>query len=111
MTLIYYIDGKKFIGNNYKDFEWKKISSLNEEIPALEDLKTGFKCWCLKGFIRYRLTGPAVIFPDNRIQYWLFRKHYSNNVNDWLKEHPNPDLYFDAIEMNETDRILWYLQN
>jgi hypothetical protein len=59
----------------------------------------------------HRLTGPARIWPDGFGEFYLNYNYYEN-VHDWLKDHPNPDLYFNAIGIKtETDKILWFLQN
>jgi hypothetical protein len=45
---------------------------------------------------------------------WAHSLGYNSHckeINDWLKEHPNPDLYFDAIGLNEADRVLYFLKN
>jgi hypothetical protein len=106
---IYYVDGEKFTTNKITTIPWFKHSSPNENTPAFEDLKTGHKHWCLEGHILHRLTGPVSILSDGTKTFYVNGKTY-DNVQDWLKDHPNPDLYFDAIGMNETDRVLWFLQ-
>jgi hypothetical protein len=110
MTHVYYIDGKKFTTNNYGDIPRYEISSPNEETPAYEDTIAGYKEWHEKDWIIHRLTGPARIWPDGKEDFYLNDKRYEN-VKEWLKDHPNPDLYFDALGMNETDKVLWYLKN
>jgi hypothetical protein len=49
--------------------------------------------WCEIGRIFHRLTGPAEIFPDNQEYFWLNGDLYED-VNDWLKYHPNQDENF-----------------
>jgi hypothetical protein len=108
---IYYIDGKKFTTNNYDDVPIYEISSLNEDTPAWENTKIGEKIWCNKGWYWHRLTGPCYIGATGEKQFYLNDKFY-NNINEWLKDHPNPDLYFNAIGIfTETEKVLWYLQN
>jgi hypothetical protein len=108
---VYYIDGEKFTTKYYAKIPFMHVTSLNENTPAVENLKTGYKVWSKKGFIWHRLTGPARIFPDGKEQFWLNDKSYEN-VKEWIKDHPNPDLYFDAIGVfTETDKVLWFLQN
>jgi hypothetical protein len=110
MRYIYYIDGEKFTTENKNSISFKDISSLNESTPAFEDLSTGHKIWMLKGRIRHRLTGPANKNYHSK-EFYLNGKFYQN-AKSWLKDHPNPDLYFNAIGVfTETDKILWYLQN
>jgi hypothetical protein len=41
MTYDYYVDGKKFVTNIYDEIHWFEISSLDENTPAYENLKTG----------------------------------------------------------------------
>jgi hypothetical protein len=106
---IYYIDDKKFTSDQISDIPHFQISSPNEETPAYENLRTGRKIWCKKQFIRHRLIGPAII-DNGRDEFWLNDSYYEN-IREWIKDHPNPDLYFDAIGLNETERILWFLQN
>jgi hypothetical protein len=111
MTYVYYIDGEKFTTDGYDNIPFDNISSPDEETPAYEDLSDGFKAWCLKGRILHRLTGPAYILRNGIEQYFLNGKDY-DNVHDWIKDHPNPDLYFNAIGIfTETDKVLWFLQN
>jgi hypothetical protein len=86
MSYVYYIDGEKFIAENYGEISGLKISSPDENTPAFENLKTGFKFWCEINEQIHRLTGPAEIYP-------------------------NPELYFDAINLPKTDKVLWFLQN
>jgi hypothetical protein len=106
---IYYIDGEKIISDYSNKIPLYDISSPDENTPALEDLTTGFKFWCEKGRIYHRLTGPAIIYSDGSEYFFLNDEPYEN-VKNWLKDHPNPDLYFDAIGLNETERVLWFLQ-
>jgi hypothetical protein len=83
MTCVYYIDGKSFITENYNKIHWKEISSLDENTPAYENLKTGKKLWSLKGHLWHRLTGPAIILSDGSEDYYLNDKLYEN-IHDWL---------------------------
>jgi hypothetical protein len=107
---IYYIDKEKFTTSNYDEIPWEFISSPDENTPAHENLLIGFKEWCKKGYILHRLTGPANIWYDESEEFWLNGKKYEN-VKEWIKNHPNPDLYFDFLGLSETDRVLWFLQN
>jgi hypothetical protein len=108
---VYYIDGEKFKTKYYSKILFINVSSLNEQTPAIEGLADGFKFWCEKEINYHRLTGPARIWSDGTKEFYLNGKYYEN-IHDWLKDHPNPDLYFDAIGIfTETDKILWYLQN
>jgi hypothetical protein len=95
--IIYYIDGEKYIAKKYENIPIYKISSPNENTPAYENLESGYKFWCKKGDINHRLTGPSSIWPDGYLEYWLNGKKYEN-VNDWLKHHPNKDNAF-QVEM------------
>jgi hypothetical protein len=97
MRCIYYIDGEKFTTDNYDDIMWDKISSLNEQTPAYEDLSTGEKLWYNKGLILHRLTGPTYFRADGSYAFWLNDKKY-DNVEYWLKDHPNQDNAF-QVEM------------
>jgi hypothetical protein len=108
---IYYIDGKKYTTENYDNIDFYEISSINEQTPAYENVITGKKIWCEKRFKLHRLIGPAEIHDNGTENYYLNGKCYYSNINYWLTEHPNPDLYFDAIGLNEPDKGLWYLQN
>jgi hypothetical protein len=111
MRYVYYIDGEKYITDYSNRIPLLEISSPNEQIPAFENLATGFRMWCLKGNIYHRLTGPARIWLDGRVWFCLNDKRYEN-VKEWIKDHPEPDLYFNAIGVfTETDKILWHLQN
>ncbi len=108
---IYYIDGKKFTTYDFWVIPIHQISSPNEQTPAYENLTTGKKLWCEKGKIFHRLIGPARICPNGRDEFFLNAKKYEN-IKEWIKDHPNPDLYFDAIGIKtETDKVLWFLQN
>jgi hypothetical protein len=107
---VYYIDGKKFTADNYFDIPHYDTSSPNENTPAIENLSNGSKVWCKKGYIYHRLTGPAVITNDGEENFYINDRCYFD-IQTWLKVHPNPDLYFDTLGMNETDRVLWFLQN
>jgi hypothetical protein len=109
MTYIYYVDGEKFTCTTWGDIPKYRISSPDENTPAYEDLLTGEKLWCLIGYIFHRLTGPASIDYVGNYEFYLNGEEYS--FEEWIKNHPNPDLYFDAIGLNETERILWFLQN
>jgi hypothetical protein len=107
---IYYIDGKKFIANDYDDIPWLKISSPDEQTPAFKGY-SGRIYWCKKGNILHRLMGPAKILSDGTEKFCL-NGYYYKTVKEWIKDHPNPDLYFDAIGVfTETDKVLWFLQN
>jgi hypothetical protein len=106
---IYYIDGIKHIKNDYGKIPFEIISSPDEQTPAIETTP-GLKVWCKKEWKFHRLTGPARIFPDGREEYW-FDNIYYPTIREWITDHPNPDLYFNALGMNETDKVLWFLQN
>jgi hypothetical protein len=108
--LIYYIDGEQYTTEEFDDIPLHDISSPDENTPAFQDTLTSEKLWCEKNYRWHRLTGPTLIRPDETVGFWLNDKKY-HNVRDWIKDHPNPDLYFDALGMNETDRVLWFLQN
>jgi hypothetical protein len=99
MTYVYYIDGEKFIDENYEFYNnnFLLMSSPNEETPAFEELEIGYKFWCLKGFIWHRLTGPAFIDYFGNYNFYLNGIYYKN-LNDWLKDNPNQDNTF-QIEM------------
>jgi hypothetical protein len=91
MTYIYYIDGKKYIDENYNDNLNGYISSPNEETPAIENLSISYKYWCKKGFIWHRLIGPAYIDYYGTEVFWLNGNYYKN-VHTWLEAHPNLSL-------------------
>jgi hypothetical protein len=111
MHIIYYIDGIEYKTDYKNQISFYKISSLDEITPAFENLKTGFKYWCEKGRNPHRLIGPAIYWSDGREEFCLNGKYYEN-VKDWINNHPKPDLYFHNIGVfNETDKILWFLQN
>jgi hypothetical protein len=111
MNHIYYIDGKRFITKNFNHIPKNLISSPNDETPAYEDLENGYKIWSKNDWRWHRLTGPANIDSDGDKSYWLDGRYYSTDIGAWIKDHPNPDLYFDALGWNETDKVLWFLQN
>jgi hypothetical protein len=97
MSYIYYIDGKKVTTDNLNKIPWNDVSSLDENTPALENLKTGFKVWCLKGLILHRLTGPAYIRSNGKIQFWL-NDYFYDSIHKWLFDNPNQDNAF-QVEM------------
>jgi hypothetical protein len=110
MRYIYYVDGEKFTTDS-EDIPWKEISFPDEQTPAFENLLIGLKVWCERGWILHRLMGPVRIWSDGTKEFWLNDKGYAN-VKEWIKDHPNPDLYFYNIGVfTETDKVLWYLQN
>jgi hypothetical protein len=110
MTYVYYIDGKKFTTDDHAEIPIDEISSPDENTPAYEEIN-GFKVWCEKYYRWHRLTGPAFIPRNEKEEFWLNNREY-DNVHAWLKDHPNPDLYFHKIGIfTETDKILWFLQN
>jgi hypothetical protein len=110
MRYIYYIDGEKFTTDR-EDIPWEDIYSPNDNTSAFENLLTGHKIWCKRGFIRHCLIGPATIWPDGSEYFFINGEPYEN-IHDWLKDHPNPTLYFHKIGVfTETDKVLWYLQN
>jgi hypothetical protein len=107
---VYYIDSKQFTTENYNKIPWKEISSPDENTPALE-YPSRYKLWCKKRNICHRLAGPARIWSDGDKRFYLNGKYY-NNIREWIKEHPNPDLYFHNIGVfTKTDKVLWFLQN
>jgi hypothetical protein len=110
MHIIYYVDGKEYKTDYYSNVPWDDISSPDENTPAIENLKTRFKFWCLKRINYHRLTGPSRIWANGDKWFCLNGKKYET-IKEWIKDHPNPDMYFDAIGLNETDKVLWYLQN
>jgi hypothetical protein len=109
MRYIYYIDGKKFTTYDFWNIPWDVISFPNENTPAYEDTLTDEKSW-FKERSFHRLTGPAYISPEGNKYFYLNGVSYET-IKEWISDHPNPDLYFDALGMNETDKILWFLQN
>jgi hypothetical protein len=117
MNYIYYVNGKKIRTKDFYKIPLNKISSPDENTPALENLKKGQKIWCKINRKYHRLTGPADIGHDksdigrDKSEYFYLNGKEYEDVKDWLKAHPNPDLYFDTLGMNETDRVLWFLQN
>jgi hypothetical protein len=94
---IYYVNRKKYTTDDEEDIPWHKVSSPNENKPAVEYILTGYKVWCKKRYFRHRLTGPAIIWPDGYLEYWLNWKKYKN-IHDWLKDHPNQTNTF-QVEM------------
>jgi hypothetical protein len=111
MKYIYYIDEKKFTTNEWENLPHYDISSLDENTPAYENTLTCNKVWCKRGSIWHRLTGPAYIGHDKSEQFWLDNNYYPTK-REWVANHPNPDLYFNAIGLKtETDKVLWFLQN
>jgi hypothetical protein len=110
MKYIYYIDGEKFTTNKRNKVP-DYISSPDDNTPALVLTETGHKEWRNSYFKIHRLIGPAIIIPNIQKEYFCLNNKHYENVNEWLKDHPNPDLYFDALGMTATDRILWFLQN
>jgi hypothetical protein len=110
MRYIYYIDDEKFTTDDKNEIPWEEISSPNEDTPAIQQLNSKYKLWCKKGFIGHRLTGVALIRTDGTEYFYLNDKRYEN-IKEWINNHPNPDLYFDALGMTETDKVLWFLQN
>jgi hypothetical protein len=97
MSYIYYIDGEKFTTVIPYIIPVFKISSPNENTPALENLSTGYKRWCEKGYILHRLNGPSIINPNK--PYWFHIKNVRyKNIHDWLLNHPIQDNAF-QVEM------------
>jgi hypothetical protein len=82
---IFYIDGRKLVSDNYEDILWGFISSPDENTPAFEDLTTNEKLWCEKGFIMHRLDGPARLWSDETMLFYINDKCYFSNIHDWLK--------------------------
>jgi hypothetical protein len=111
LAYIYYVDGEKFTTDDYDEVPKYDVSSPDENTPAYESLEIGTKVWCKKGWRLYRLIGPAVVYINGDYNFWLDGKYYGKDINAWLKNHPNPDIYFDAIGLSETERVLWFLQN
>jgi hypothetical protein len=97
MRYVYYVDGEKYTTDNYYEINFYGISSFDENTPAFEDLSTGEKGWCKKGYIIHRLTGPARILSDDIEYFYLNNKRYKK-VNEWLNHHPNQDNSF-QVEM------------
>jgi hypothetical protein len=98
------IDGKEF------KFEKQGVNPSDDDTPVFENISYWEKVWS-ENCCWHRLTGPAYIRSDGREEFWLNDKKY-HNIKEWINEHPNPDLYFNAIGVfTETDKILWFLQN
>jgi hypothetical protein len=97
MTYRYYVNGEKFTTDDPNDMPLYEISSPDENTPAFEDLESSHKVWCEKDYIWHRLTGPAVIWPNEKYSFCLNNKIY-DNVHDWLKDHPIQDNAF-QVEM------------
>jgi hypothetical protein len=97
MKYIYYINGEKFTSDNVDEIPFYKISSLDENTPAFENIRTGHRFWCLKGDKWHRLNGPAYICPDGKEDFYLNDKHYEN-IQEWLRNHPIQDNAF-QVEM------------
>jgi hypothetical protein len=110
MRYIYYIDGKKFTTDYYVNVPIYEISNPVENTPAFEDTLSGEKIWCLKGRCFHRLTGPVHVTDNGVEDFWLNGIYYPR-IKEWIAFHPDPDLYFNAIGLNETDKVLWYLKN
>jgi hypothetical protein len=109
LRFIYYIDGEKFTTEDkFSNSLWKKISSPDDNTPAFET-SNGYKFYCHLDEQIYRLNGPAEITSDGREDFYLNGKRYET-IKEWINDHPNPDLYFDAIGLNETERVLWFLK-
>jgi hypothetical protein len=90
---VYYIDGKKFTTENCDEIPFDDISSPNVNTPALKNSSNEYEVWCKKGYVWHRLLGPAAINSIGEKFYYLNGKRY-NNIQDWLKEHPNQDENF-----------------
>jgi hypothetical protein len=69
MRFVYYIDGEKFTTDDIDNVPFYEIFSPNEETPAYQELESGEKLWCEKGYIWHRLIGPAVIYADETVQF------------------------------------------
>lgn len=94
MSFVFYIEGNEFTTKEYYKIPINQVSSPNDEnTPAFEDLRTGYKFWCEKGWKIHRLTGPAVIGSNKTYEFWLNGEYYEN-VRDWLSEHSNQDETF-----------------
>jgi hypothetical protein len=95
--IVYYIDGEKFITDG-GEIPFYEISSPDDQMPAYENLLTGFKLWRGKDYRLHRLIGPALIDTGGNKEFWLNDKLYEN-IHYWLKEHhSNQDNAF-QIEM------------
>ncbi len=68
-----------------KKIPWLRISSPDDNTPALEDLSDGYKFWCLKGYVWHRLTGPAEIYPNGNLLYGLNGRIF-RNIKGWIKK-------------------------
>ncbi len=127
----YWTKNGKFETENWDSILFEELHSPNNDTPALID-QFGNKFYCCNGVYhrekdlpaleyengkkewyyngnQHRLSGPWLDNEEDTI-YCLYGKSYYN-INSWLKNHPDPDIYFDAIGMNETERVLWYLKN
>jgi hypothetical protein len=91
---IYYVDGKKFSFEDYNTVPWDKISSPNENIPALINSETGEKFFCNINQQYHRLNGPAIICADGSYTFWLNGVCYYQDIKSWRQSHPNKDCVF-----------------
>ena len=107
MNYTYYTKLGKFQTNNGNAIPWDKLHSPNEETPALE-LSNGFKQWRFEGNY-HRLSGPARIWSEGER---FFLNGFLYNFNEWVANHPNIDIYLDAIGMTDiTEKVIWLLKH
>jgi hypothetical protein len=76
--IVYYVNNKKYTHEDNNFVPWNEISSPDENTPAYENLKTGYKVWCEKGRIFHRLTGVALIRADKSEHFYLNDQPYEN---------------------------------
>jgi hypothetical protein len=70
MRYIFYVNGEKVTTNDWDEIPRRKVSSPNENTPALESY-SGYKIWCLEGLIIHRLTGPAKFYYSGKYDFFL----------------------------------------
>lgn len=91
-----------------EEIPWDNLHSPNDN-PAYEVLSSGYKSWLFEGQ-KHRLSGPAAIWHNDIEQFYLNGIFY--NFKDWILNHPNIDVYLDAIGMTDlTERAIWKLKN
>lgn len=86
----YYTKEGKFETNEIRTIPWKKLHSDND-IPAFVSFD-GYKHWYLEGKL-HRENGPAITWSNGTLLFYLYGIEYEN-VNDWLRNHPNQDKVF-----------------
>jgi hypothetical protein len=71
--------------NAKRSVEWYKNGKLHRNCDNPAYIGADGTLWWFKNGLRHRTTGPAVIYPSYKHEYWVNDVNITKEVESWLK--------------------------